>query len=368
MAIKKLEKNNKSHNLVTGPPLGEKQIKISIIGHNVFNSSTTWMADGFKRNPFVDEVHRYDYKHAVKNKSPNEIRNEIRELDAYYDLIIIAKGAGMPVDMIPREPHAIFYYWWMDWTYNLRHEMKSIASTCHYRSATGFQFASDLCDLLSLPAYHVLDGAEPKYFYRASPRANKIYDVSFVGSGNEQERRQINEQLQKEREWNIKFFGPQFTSMVLPDQYRDICNTSKIVLNLSRSDKKTKKNFIGYSSLRLWNLLSCGSMVLTKHIPSMEKFLGLEEGVHIVSYDGINDLKEKLKYYLTHDEEREKIAAAGWNYVSQNRTWDNVVTDIIQIIFTEPFSRLSTISINTPARQAALRQRRAVRPIRRAKI
>ncbi|MCK5018189.1 MAG: glycosyltransferase family 1 protein [Candidatus Peribacteraceae bacterium] len=362
MIIKKIERKRVSDNVLSAPPIGDKKLKVAIVGHNVYNSSSIWMAVGFKRHPKVEEVFNYDYKDAVKTKNAAEIKSEFLKLDENYDLIIIMKGTKLPLDVVPKNPKSIFFYWFMD--RYLTEGNKKVASTCHFRSATGFGIASEITDLLSMTTYHIIDGAAPEHFYKMTPRPTKDIDVSFVGDSGETDRKSIHNELKKMSGVNAQFFGPGFSSFVYPDKYREICNRSKIVLNLSRSDNRGRKIFIGYSSLRLWNVLSCGSMVITKPIPEMTKYLGLKEGRDIVTYNDINSLKLKINHYLQNEKEREKIASNGWRYASENRTWNNVANDIIDVITTEPSQRIQKIKLDNPKRKEII-QRRMARPIRR---
>jgi len=49
---------------------------------------------------------------------------------------------------------------------------------------------------------------------------------------------------------------------------------------------------------------------------------GFVDGEHLVLYDGIQDLKEKVFYYLDydHEAERERIAASGMKFVQSRHT------------------------------------------------
>ncbi len=46
-------------------------------------------------------------------------------------------------------------------------------------------------------------------------------------------------------------------------------------------------------------------------------FANPQDGIHYVTFDGLDDLVSKVRYYLTHDEEREAIANAGRDFFKQ---------------------------------------------------
>ena len=49
----------------------------------------------------------------------------------------------------------------------------------------------------------------------------------------------------------------------------------------------------------------------------------------MITYENAEDLNEKIKYYLSHDEERRMIAEKGKEIVLKNHTFDNRVDTII---------------------------------------
>ena len=55
---------------------------------------------------------------------------------------------------------------------------------------------------------------------------------------------------------------------------------------------------------------------------------------HLVYYDSLADLKNKIDYYLTHTKEREKIAKAGNELVNKEYTWEVQTKKMIQILKT----------------------------------
>lgn len=57
----------------------------------------------------------------------------------------------------------------------------------------------------------------------------------------------------------------------------------------------------------------------------MEYFV---EGSEIVIFSGVEDLKEKILYYLSHDSEREKIRNAGYRRTLQEHTYERRTTEI----------------------------------------
>lgn len=60
---------------------------------------------------------------------------------------------------------------------------------------------------------------------------------------------------------------------------------------------------------RYLEVISCGSLLIAPVVPCIERYF--EPGVHFVPFYSQDDAIDKIEYYLTHSEEREKIAMAG---------------------------------------------------------
>ncbi len=69
---------------------------------------------------------------------------------------------------------------------------------------------------------------------------------------------------------------------------------------------------------RHFQTLACRTLGMTLYADGMEQFYEL--GKEVVIYKDMNDLIEKIRYYLAHDEEREAIAAAGYERTMRDHT------------------------------------------------
>jgi len=67
--------------------------------------------------------------------------------------------------------------------------------------------------------------------------------------------------------------------------------------------------------------MACGKMVITDRLPEVTLMQTLfVDGQDIVYYDTAEDAIDKIRYYASHDEEREKIAASGYAKVMAEHT------------------------------------------------
>ena len=94
------------------------------------------------------------------------------------------------------------------------------------------------------------------------------------------------------------------------DEYKSAIKSSRINLALDGWGQFT------FRHLEIWCL---GSFCLST--PSIRDvtlpFANPQEGIHYVAFDDMDDIVDKIKHYLTHDEERETIAKAGRAFFEQ---------------------------------------------------
>jgi spore maturation protein CgeB len=190
----------------------------------------------------------------------------------------------------------------------------------------------------------------------------KIYDVSFVGHphGN---RKKIIKKIETAG-INVKCWGSGWPSgRVSQEDMIKIFSQSKINLNFTKSsgvlwkelallflhrdyDRSIKINtprrFL--DSLKsfpetMWNnqikgrnfeIPGCGSFLLTEEADGLEDYYQI--GKEIVCFKDIKDCIEKIKYYLTHEEEREAIAKAGYTRTLHDHTYEKRFNKIFKII------------------------------------
>ena len=98
---------------------------------------------------------------------------------------------------------------------------------------------------------------------------------------------------------------------------------SKICFNISIQDD---------INMRVFETMMTGSFLLTNWLPTLEDLFGDYEGKYFVTYKTYNEAVEKARYYLEHDEEREKIALAGYNEVLKHHTYERRIQSIFDII------------------------------------
>jgi spore maturation protein CgeB len=79
--------------------------------------------------------------------------------------------------------------------------------------------------------------------------------------------------------------------------------------------------------LREFEIPMSGGFYLTQNCSQLEELF--EAGQNIATWDNLPDLHEKIKYYLEHPSEREKIAQATQAHCLQHHTWVNRFSDLL---------------------------------------
>ena len=240
------------------------------------------------------------------------------------DVMIIFKHIP-PNELRAIKKHCKTYWWYMDWFNNVNGKLIEVIRECDYASATGWQTAQSISKKYGVNVHHVLDAADPKFYY-PDKNIKKEYDVVFIGN-KDPERVKILNALQGAG-INVKFFGPGFTKMEWPHtgDFRRICNSGKIVLNISRGNEE------GYSSNRLWYVLACGSAVMTKRIPCMSRHMPIQTSLDISAFRNEEELIRKTKYLLEQDDFREKMAESGMIKTRLYRSWYNTAKEMLKVM------------------------------------
>lgn len=116
--------------------------------------------------------------------------------------------------------------------------------------------------------------------------------------------------LKKNVYFNLKYGFPGWVTPLPFTHYVPLYQRAKIGINVHNRGDYTVGNY------RLFDLLANGVMQISDGGQYLEQFFSV--GEEVVSYRDADDLIEKVKYYLVHDEEREQIALNGFRRVQKD--------------------------------------------------
>ena len=174
--------------------------------------------------------------------------------------------------------------------------------------------------------------AEPK----AYPNINiiKKYDVGFVGHVQETPNyngiARVDALDRLFKEFPNFYYGSRHPGYPEKNLFEDAAkkfSMSKIVFNISIKDDL---------NMRCFETLSTGSFLLTNWIPTLDELF--EDGKHLVTYKTLDEMVEKAKYYLEHDDEREKIAKVGHDEFISKHTYKHRIDKVHDVIWTSSWT------------------------------
>jgi spore maturation protein CgeB len=122
--------------------------------------------------------------------------------------------------------------------------------------------------------------------------------------------------------WKIlaRLFMKRSIDKIVPD-FSHLIDNAKSVFNMRIPQIKA----------RPFEILGCRAFLISGYADDMNRYY--EDKKEIVYYDGtINDLTEKIRYYLEHSDEREKIAEAGYQRTLRDHTYEKRFREVFRAI------------------------------------
>ena len=166
------------------------------------------------------------------------------------------------------------------------------------------------------------------------PLCKNIYAFDVVFCGNRYDNTNLNFPLAEERQRMIELLEEKYYSrfmcyglgqkggLIQPEVEANVYNFSRIAIN------QNNFNLNGYTSDRLWRIMSSGTFCLTKYFKGIEDIF--EKGVDLDWWSTFDELISLIDFYLGDDAERLAVAKNGTNKVRKNHTWADRILSIIK--------------------------------------
>jgi hypothetical protein len=151
------------------------------------------------------------------------------------------------------------------------------------------------------------DGARARFLARLSDE----FDVVVHGKGWDEWRR---------REPGLRIHAP-----VRARGFRWLCATSRIVLGMNQFNHQPL-----YFSNRTFMTLACRGFHLTHYVPGLERVF--REYEHLAWFGDLDDCKRKIRHFLARPEERERIAANGYEHVRDNHSFMHRIAEVLRVL------------------------------------
>ncbi|MXR19069.1 CgeB family protein [Halobacterium bonnevillei] len=275
-----------------------------------------------------------------------DVRRSVRETDP--DFVLVIKGEFLRPDTVR---------WLRDetrvttalWSYD---ELERLPYT-----AEGGRFYDNVYVFDPADTERFADNIVPSYLplahdgtkFDETTTEGPSIDVSFVGNLRDDRRRELLTHLASELDIDIQiwdsawdWYNPfsvyryRVKHRALGDrvnnQYVDhatineIYNRSRICVNVHKSWKVKNGGPVGLN-MRTFEIPGAGAFQLISDVPNIES--AFEVGEELVTYDSKENLLDKVRYYLDNDEERERIAANGYQRAKDEHTFEHRIGVIL---------------------------------------
>ncbi len=210
--------------------------------------------------------------------------------------------------------------------------------------------------------HYFQEGANPHYYKPYD--LEKIYDVLFIGQRYGDRVGNIKYLL--DNDIDVKVFGVGWGGVISDNhkKFRNLLNTillkkrkiktllpqsiigqklsfdemiktyskAKIALNFATCGAThLTDNRITQIRLRDFEAPMCGAFYMTEYSEELEEFYKVDQ--EIVCYKTIEELKDKIKFYLKNDAAREKIRLAGFERAKKDHSWENRFNEFFGTIY-----------------------------------
>jgi hypothetical protein len=130
-------------------------------------------------------------------------------------------------------------------------------------------------------------------------------------------------------DFSIKFFGCYGEPKVMNDDHNKLAALSRINLGMSMCTPEASK----YTSVRDYKVMAAGGFLLTKYSDQMEEWFPMSDLDRVLdTYGSIQEMVDKVKYWLSHEDERKKVAWRGCEWVHASHRYVHRVRTALQIM------------------------------------
>jgi glycosyltransferase involved in cell wall biosynthesis len=164
------------------------------------------------------------------------------------------------------------------------------------------------------------------------------YDVVFLGNAYSDERTELGETLRSIEGATVGIYGSGWTDAQGECTYNftmgaALYQNAKIAIGDNQFP--TQRGFV---SNRLFQALAAGgALVLQQYVDGLQELTGLQADVHYIRWNTLNDLRQKIGYYLdpVNEDYRRAIADAGTRHARYFHSFDKRVQELAELIKTK---------------------------------
>ncbi|TDF95188.1 CgeB family protein [Paenibacillus piri] len=289
----------------------------------------------------------------VKECVTADVRDDVARLvsELHPDLVLVILGDMFPVAQVEaiRKMGVKTAVWFTDDPYYTD-------VTANYAAYYDFVFTQEiscvpLYQSLGCSHVHYLPLAVHTAIFHRNEEVSKDTDICFLGTA-WINRIALFDQIASElNRYQTLVVGPDWGKLghkLLPDKIQPVflspeqsaycLNASKIAINNHRAyddttffDKNSRRLPAHSINPRTFEIAACGTFQLTD--VREELVHNYTVGKEIETYSSPEELIEKIRYYLTHEEERNTIALRGLHRTLQEQTYPHRLKQLLNVVF-----------------------------------
>jgi spore maturation protein CgeB len=317
------------------------------LGHQVASVECDKFADGFLSLEGVTS--NKPNAQALSNMFMNMMgeMTAAKAVDFQPDLILALAQAPLTPDAIQKLKllNIPVAFWFVEDFRTLPYWKEVAASYDHFFTIQQGEFFEQLQSHGAKRIYYLSQGCFPDVHrtQELAPEERKTYgaDLSFMGAAYYNRRKTFPQLL--DHDFKIWGTGWELESSigqrvqnenrrVSSEETVKIYNGAKIHLNLHSSTFHESINPEGdFVNPRTFEIPACGGFQLVDERSELKDLF--RAGEEIITFENVADLREKINYYLEHEEERESIARKGHKRALSEHTMEHRMTELLIHIF-----------------------------------
>ena len=326
------------------------------MGHNVESVDCENFAEGF-----------FSIRKITRNKNNEELLG--RQFSQFMGQLIAAKAADFNPDFIlsiaqaPLSPESItnlkklnipIAFWFVEDFRSLKY-WKEVAPVYDYFFALQQgEFTEKLQSIGANNSYYLPQGSLPSVHRKINLSQGdfKQYsaDISFMGAGYHNRVQSFSRLISHD----FKIWGTEWkldtplgscvqnkNKRVDPDEIVKIYNAGRINLNLHSSASHEGINPVGdFVNPRTFEIAACDGFQLVDERSELPDLM--EPGVEIATFCSIDDLCEKVDYFLNHEDEVKMLITRGKKRILNEHTIQHRMHEMLIHVFMEKLSELKS--------------------------
>jgi spore maturation protein CgeB len=269
------------------------------------------------------------------------------------DLVFVLQGDTFPIQQVNaiKDMGILTAIWFTDDPYVID-ITKDIAPYYHFVFTQELNCVSYYQKLGCLQVHYLPLAVNTKVFQYQKKIEKKPIDVCFMGAGWNNRISLFDELAPYLAKINSILVGSLWDRMnnyhllsdkirfgfLPPEESSYLINESKIVINNHRAHDDSTLFSLNSNKMpalsvnpRTFEISACCAFQLTDVRKELHRYF--EVGKEIVTYSSSTDLREKIKYYLAHEEERKKIAQRAYIKTLKHHTYAQRIAFLLKVIF-----------------------------------